>query len=186
MHLWHWFLYRVVRNPTPNGNSWEVYSYRISAKMLGYWMFNTFVRLLCSTRLHYSVCLNRKWCFLSPLHLFSIESIIHCFICSHHLNFMWFLNIQGARYAASRMGNAKALSSRTFRPAGRYYPCALPKEPNCIVKFNFGPDFEFFPQRFRWTPNPSTNERGASSGSCGWRQKMLQLKNLAKAVSMLF
>ncbi|RYR55321.1 hypothetical protein Ahy_A06g030562 [Arachis hypogaea] len=34
---------------------------------------------------------------------------------------------------------------------GRYYLTAsmytLPNEPNCTVKFNFGPDFEFFPLR---------------------------------------
>lgn len=40
-------------------------------------------------------------------------------------------------------------------PAGRYYPCALPKEPNSyVVKFNFGPDFEFFPQDFGGLPIP--------------------------------
>ncbi|TVU50833.1 hypothetical protein EJB05_02224, partial [Eragrostis curvula] len=37
-------------------------------------------------------------------------------------------------------------------PGGRYYPAAsmytLPNEPNCVVKFNFGPDFEHFPQDF--------------------------------------
>lgn len=35
---------------------------------------------------------------------------------------------------------------------GRYYPAAsmytLPNQPNCTVKFNFGPDFEFFPNDF--------------------------------------
>ncbi|KAJ0975606.1 hypothetical protein J5N97_017571 [Dioscorea zingiberensis] len=35
---------------------------------------------------------------------------------------------------------------------GRYYPAAsmytLPNQPNCEVKFNFGPDFEFFPHDF--------------------------------------
>ncbi|XP_057473476.1 protein TRAUCO-like isoform X2 [Actinidia eriantha] len=43
---------------------------------------------------------------------------------------------------------------------GRYYPAAsmytLPNQPNCIVKFNFGPEFEFFPEDFgsRTVPNP--------------------------------
>ncbi|CAN6339596.1 unnamed protein product [Urochloa humidicola] len=43
-------------------------------------------------------------------------------------------------------------------PGGRYYPAAsmytLPNEPNCVVKFNFGPDFEFFPQDFGDLPTP--------------------------------
>ncbi|RLM69411.1 protein TRAUCO-like [Panicum miliaceum] len=43
-------------------------------------------------------------------------------------------------------------------PGGRYYPTAsmytLPNEPNCVVKFNFGPDFEFFPQDFGGLPIP--------------------------------
>ncbi|KAJ1379958.1 SPRY domain [Sesbania bispinosa] len=41
---------------------------------------------------------------------------------------------------------------------GRYYPAAsmytLPNEPNCTVKFNFGPDFEFFPEDFNGRPIP--------------------------------
>uniref|UniRef100_A0A0A9D6Q5 SPRY domain-containing protein n=1 Tax=Arundo donax TaxID=35708 RepID=A0A0A9D6Q5_ARUDO len=43
-------------------------------------------------------------------------------------------------------------------PGGRYYPAAsmytLPNEPNCVVKFNFGPDFELFPQDFGGLPIP--------------------------------
>uniref|UniRef100_A0A2N9JAX1 SPRY domain-containing protein n=1 Tax=Fagus sylvatica TaxID=28930 RepID=A0A2N9JAX1_FAGSY len=42
---------------------------------------------------------------------------------------------------------------------GRYYPAAsmytLPNQPNCVVKFNFGPDFEFFPEDFNGRPVPS-------------------------------
>ncbi|RZC75960.1 hypothetical protein C5167_000068 [Papaver somniferum] len=42
---------------------------------------------------------------------------------------------------------------------GRYYPAAsmytLPNQPNCTVKFNFGPDFEFFPQEFEDRPVPT-------------------------------
>ncbi|CAO2837299.1 unnamed protein product [Amaranthus hypochondriacus] len=41
---------------------------------------------------------------------------------------------------------------------GRYYPAAsmytLPNEPNCVVKFNFGPDFESFPTEFEGRPIP--------------------------------
>lgn len=43
---------------------------------------------------------------------------------------------------------------------GRYYPAAsmytLPDQPNCVVKFNFGPDFECYPEDFgeRATPRP--------------------------------
>ncbi|XP_028804844.1 protein TRAUCO [Neltuma alba] len=41
---------------------------------------------------------------------------------------------------------------------GRYYPAAsmytLPSEPNCTVRFNFGPDFEFFPEDFDGRPVP--------------------------------
>ncbi|RDX84342.1 Protein TRAUCO, partial [Mucuna pruriens] len=41
---------------------------------------------------------------------------------------------------------------------GRYYPAAsmftLPNEPNCTVKFNFGPDFDCFPEDFNERPIP--------------------------------
>ncbi|KAJ4807282.1 Set1/Ash2 histone methyltransferase complex subunit ASH2 [Rhynchospora pubera] len=41
---------------------------------------------------------------------------------------------------------------------GRYYPAAsvytLPNELNCEVTFNFGPDFEFFPEDFGGRPIP--------------------------------
>ncbi|KAI3683294.1 hypothetical protein L1987_83797 [Smallanthus sonchifolius] len=43
-------------------------------------------------------------------------------------------------------------------PGGRYYPAAsmytLPHQSNCVVKFNFGPDFEAFPQDFGQRPIP--------------------------------
>lgn len=41
---------------------------------------------------------------------------------------------------------------------GRYYPAAsmytLPNQPNCVVKFNFGPDFDCFPVDFGERPIP--------------------------------
>lgn len=41
---------------------------------------------------------------------------------------------------------------------GRYHPAAsmytLPSQPNCVVKFNFGPDFEQFPDDFGGRPVP--------------------------------
>ncbi|XP_073310783.1 protein TRAUCO-like isoform X1 [Primulina huaijiensis] len=41
---------------------------------------------------------------------------------------------------------------------GHYYPAAsmytLPNQPNCVVKFNFGPDFECFPEDFGGHPAP--------------------------------
>ncbi|XP_042495394.1 protein TRAUCO-like [Macadamia integrifolia] len=41
---------------------------------------------------------------------------------------------------------------------GRYYPAAsmytLPNQPNCVVKFNFGPEFECFPEDFKGRPLP--------------------------------
>ncbi|CAD6254871.1 unnamed protein product [Miscanthus lutarioriparius] len=43
-------------------------------------------------------------------------------------------------------------------PGGRYYPAASmytePGNPNCIIKFNFGPNFEFLPQDFGGLPIP--------------------------------
>ncbi|PIA53506.1 hypothetical protein AQUCO_00900238v1 [Aquilegia coerulea] len=42
---------------------------------------------------------------------------------------------------------------------GCYYPAAsmytLPSHPNCIVKFNFGPDFGYYPQDFDGRPMPT-------------------------------
>ncbi|KAL5981817.1 hypothetical protein ACLOJK_015882 [Asimina triloba] len=41
---------------------------------------------------------------------------------------------------------------------GLYYPAAsmytLPNQPNCLVKFNFGPEFECFPEDFGDRPTP--------------------------------
>ncbi|KAE8691679.1 Protein TRAUCO [Hibiscus syriacus] len=41
---------------------------------------------------------------------------------------------------------------------GRYYPAAsmytLPNQPNCVVKFNFGPDIECYPEEFGGRPLP--------------------------------
>ncbi|CAL1391072.1 unnamed protein product [Linum trigynum] len=41
---------------------------------------------------------------------------------------------------------------------GRYYPAAsmytLPNQPNCVVRFNFGPDFYFLPEDFDGRPMP--------------------------------
>ncbi|XP_043723968.1 protein TRAUCO-like [Telopea speciosissima] len=41
---------------------------------------------------------------------------------------------------------------------GCYYPAAsmytLPNQPNCVVRFNFGPEFECFPQDFEGRPIP--------------------------------
>ncbi|CAI0450153.1 unnamed protein product [Linum tenue] len=41
---------------------------------------------------------------------------------------------------------------------GRYYPAAsmytLPNRPNCVVRFNFGPDFHFLPEDFGGRPMP--------------------------------
>ena len=37
---------------------------------------------------------------------------------------------------------------------GRYRGRNSPNKPNCVVKFNFGPDFEFFPQDFGDLPIP--------------------------------
>ncbi|KAF0911622.1 hypothetical protein E2562_011239 [Oryza meyeriana var. granulata] len=48
-------------------------------------------------------------------------------------------------------------------PGGRYYPAAsmytLPDQPNCEVRFNFGPNFEFFPEDFggRLVPQPMSD-----------------------------
>ncbi|CAD6258345.1 unnamed protein product [Miscanthus lutarioriparius] len=43
-------------------------------------------------------------------------------------------------------------------PGGRYHPAASmytePGEPDCIIKFNFGPNFEFLPQDFGGLPIP--------------------------------
>jgi hypothetical protein len=65
--------------------------------------------------------------------------------------------MQGVRYVTSRMGSVRALPSRIFL-GGRYYPAAsiytLHNEPNCVVKFNFGPEFEYFPQDLCGLPIP--------------------------------
>ncbi|KAL5995241.1 hypothetical protein ACLOJK_025299 [Asimina triloba] len=41
---------------------------------------------------------------------------------------------------------------------GRYYPAASMftrhNQPNCVVKFNFGPEFECFPEDFEGRPIP--------------------------------
>lgn len=54
---------------------------------------------------------------------------------------------------------------------GRYYPAAsmytLPNQTNCQVRFNFGPDFDIFPQDFGDCPIPRPMSEVAYHGFNG-------------------
>ncbi|CAN6459827.1 unnamed protein product [Victoria cruziana] len=66
--------------------------------------------------------------------------------------------IPGSRISFFRNGVCQGVAF-TDMNGGRYYPAAsmytLPNQPNCVVRFNFGPDFERFPQDFGECPFPS-------------------------------
>ncbi|XP_010545599.1 PREDICTED: protein TRAUCO [Tarenaya hassleriana] len=59
--------------------------------------------------------------------------------------------IPGSEISFFKNGICQGVAFRDLY-GGRYYPAAsmytLPNQPNCVVKFNFGPDFEFFPEDF--------------------------------------
>ncbi|CAL5423737.1 unnamed protein product [Camellia sinensis] len=96
-------------------------------------------------------------------------------VCVHQNNPIWF-GIKGRSTSTWRMGMKILLkwyrgSEISFFKngicqgvafqdlcGGRYYPAAsmytLPNQPKCVVKFNFGPDFEFFPEEFGSRPIP--------------------------------
>ncbi|KAJ7959732.1 Set1/Ash2 histone methyltransferase complex subunit ASH2 [Quillaja saponaria] len=65
--------------------------------------------------------------------------------------------IPGSEISFFKNGVCQGLAFKDLY-GGRYYPAAsmytLPNQPNCVVKFNFGPDFEFFPEDFNGRPLP--------------------------------
>jgi Set1/Ash2 histone methyltransferase complex subunit ASH2 len=68
-------------------------------------------------------------------------------------NFKYSMNFAyaGSKICYFKNGVCQGIAFQDI-PGGRYYPASsmytLPNEPNCVVKFNFGPDFEYFPQDF--------------------------------------
>ncbi|ERN17586.1 hypothetical protein AMTRI_Chr13g92270 [Amborella trichopoda] len=65
--------------------------------------------------------------------------------------------IPGSEVTFFKNGICQGVAYRDIN-GGRYYPAAsmytLPNNPNCSVRFNFGPDFECFPQDFGGRPIP--------------------------------
>ncbi|XP_010500720.1 PREDICTED: protein TRAUCO-like [Camelina sativa] len=67
--------------------------------------------------------------------------------------------VPGSEISFFKNGVCQGVAFKDFF-GGRYYPAAsmytLPDQSNCLVKFNFGPDFEFFPEDFggRAIPRP--------------------------------
>ncbi|KAL2329219.1 hypothetical protein Fmac_022646 [Flemingia macrophylla] len=65
--------------------------------------------------------------------------------------------VPGSEISFFKNGICQGLAFKDLQ-GGRYYPAAsmftLPNEPNCTVKFNFGPDFEYFPEDFNERPIP--------------------------------
>lgn len=78
-----------------------------------------------------------------------------CLIC----NFLIFYSIlcAGSEISFFKNGICQGVAFKDLH-GGRYYPAAsmftLPNEPNCTVKFNFGPEFECFPEDFNDRPIP--------------------------------
>ncbi|XP_058083359.1 protein TRAUCO-like [Magnolia sinica] len=66
--------------------------------------------------------------------------------------------IPGSEISFFKNGECQGVAFTNLN-GGRYYPAAsmytLPNQPNCVVKFNFGPDFEFFPEDFGGRPSPT-------------------------------
>ncbi|KAK2993804.1 hypothetical protein RJ640_027682 [Escallonia rubra] len=67
--------------------------------------------------------------------------------------------VPGSEISFFKNGKCQGLAFKDLY-GGRYYPAAsmytLPNQPNCVVRFNFGPDFESFPEDFggRLVPRP--------------------------------
>ncbi|EPS66124.1 hypothetical protein M569_08653 [Genlisea aurea] len=65
--------------------------------------------------------------------------------------------VPGSECSFFKNGECQGVAFRDL-PGGHYYPAAsmytLPNQPNCVVKFNFGPDFEAFPTDFTGRPVP--------------------------------
>lgn len=67
--------------------------------------------------------------------------------------------IPGSEISFFKNGKCQGVAFKDLY-GGRYYPVAsmytLPNQPNCTVRFNFGPDFESFPEDFggRSLPKP--------------------------------
>ncbi|KAL3620362.1 hypothetical protein CASFOL_035274 [Castilleja foliolosa] len=68
-----------------------------------------------------------------------------------------YLDEKGSEISFFRNGICQGVAF-TDLYGGYYYPAAsmytLPNQPNCVVKFNFGPDFEKFPDDFGARPVP--------------------------------
>ncbi|KAK1402773.1 Concanavalin A-like lectin [Heracleum sosnowskyi] len=65
--------------------------------------------------------------------------------------------IPGSEISFFKNGKCQGVAFKDLY-GGRYYAAAsmytLPNQPNCVVRFNFGPDFESFPQDFNDRPLP--------------------------------
>lgn len=95
-----------------------------------------------------------------------IEPILNFPICKLYFKYPIYENSLGFKYSPLFAGSEISFFKNgvcqgvAFKDlyGGRYYPAAsmftLPNEPNCTVKFNFGPDFEGFPQDFNGRPIP--------------------------------
>ncbi|KAG0519741.1 hypothetical protein BDA96_08G012500 [Sorghum bicolor] len=66
-------------------------------------------------------------------------------------------HVPGSKICYFKNGVSQGLAFEDIL-GGRYYPAAslytMPNKPNCVVKFNFGPNFNFFPQDFGGLPIP--------------------------------
>jgi Set1/Ash2 histone methyltransferase complex subunit ASH2 len=89
---------------------------------------------------------------LSLLQLFSVSIILLLFL---QFEYYVVLAYAGSKICYFKNGVCQGLAFEDIL-GGRYYPAAslytMPNEPNCVVKFNFGPNF--FPQDFGGLPIP--------------------------------
>ncbi|KAK4408283.1 protein TRAUCO [Sesamum angolense] len=94
--------------------------------------------------------IHRKLCLV----LFNRNDPFFC-CCLYQL---WaHVHLLGSEISFFRNGICQGVAFKDLY-GGRYYPAAsmytLPNQPNCVVKFNFGPDFEAFPDDFGGRPVP--------------------------------
>lgn len=96
-----------------------------------------------------------------PLHIVQTLNFpcctVRCILCIQFERFKYSIFCAGSEISFFKNGICQGVAFKDLQ-GGRYYPAAsmftLPNEPNCTVKFNFGPDFECFPEDFNERPIP--------------------------------
>ena len=106
---------------------------------------------LGSIILHY---FQKAWIYKMMCHMLSL---LQLFSVSIILLLFWQFAYAGSKICYFKNGVSQGLAFEDIL-GGRYYPAGslytMPNKHNCVVRFNFGPNFNFFPQDFGGLPIP--------------------------------